>query len=598
MIRWKLVTPVISLSLVSLLFSLFFLDDIIRKEIIRRGESLAEAKVSIEKSALRFSPFGIRLTHIKVADKHHPFQNLVEAGHATIALNSSALLKKKLIIEDLKIENLAFHTPRKTSGKLNKTKTALQPSKSEKTEPSSREKSKPFSFPLLESSTAKNLVDTSKLSSSKQANTLEKTIQAMQEALQDNPPSKLLNAKIQVLKEQLDALPKNIPSASEISPLLAQVKQIQVEIQEIKHSIESEKEKLLRRKSTVDKQIQAIKKASTEDYKKLIQTLNLDTYKRENVSQTLFSAPIEKRIAYFRTGYLAIKKWTEIQRSKTKPHSKSATEIGTTVQLQAPQKLPRFWVKRAVFSGQADTMSVSGKLTNLTSNQKGINQTTQLHYQQSHHNGEKISMTLNIDSRSEPLIVELQGTADNTSYSKQKHALPSPLQSLVLHSSLNIRVAANVLEGHIHSEASHLHFDDTLLSNRFIQGLLNSIKGFDLDINLTGPVDHPKLQVSSSLDDQLNALFRKQIQDRKTALQRAIQDQIEDNTNKQLRSIKTQFTTYSELLNADLKKEEQIKNIEAQLKEKKELTKTGQEQLKKEIESKADDLKKQFQSLF
>ncbi|MEK9766997.1 MAG: hypothetical protein VW274_11030, partial [Thalassolituus sp.] len=94
---------------------------------------VAGAKVTVDDVDVTLSPMGVTLSRLQVADAREPMQNLVEFDRAVADLEFAPLLTGKAISNELSISNLQFHTPRETSGAVEK-KRAPEEATGEKTQ--------------------------------------------------------------------------------------------------------------------------------------------------------------------------------------------------------------------------------------------------------------------------------------------------------------------------------------------------------------------------------------------------------------------------------------------------------------------------------
>jgi len=118
MIRWKGLIPFAVIIGLIVLFNLLFLDRII-KGIVEDQASLAVgARVDI--GDLRFGIFSlnVEIRDLQVTNPEQPMRNAVQVGSMAFDLAAAPLLKKKVVIERMSVTDLAFGTPRKTSGAL------------------------------------------------------------------------------------------------------------------------------------------------------------------------------------------------------------------------------------------------------------------------------------------------------------------------------------------------------------------------------------------------------------------------------------------------------------------------------------------------
>lgn len=99
-----------------------FKNPLINSGIERGLEQVFGAKAEVR--GVRFDPIKgqISFSHLKVADKAHPFFNLFEMGVSRVSLDTWEMLKGKVVIHEMECQNIMWNTPRKTSGVLEKKK--------------------------------------------------------------------------------------------------------------------------------------------------------------------------------------------------------------------------------------------------------------------------------------------------------------------------------------------------------------------------------------------------------------------------------------------------------------------------------------------
>ena len=116
--RWKFIVPFLVFILIIFGFVTIFLDGIVESIVEERASLLNKAKVEIEDLDIGFLRPGVRIRGLAVANADNPWRNMVEVGDIGISVSVLPLFSKRIIIEEMVMENLQVNTERKTSGEL------------------------------------------------------------------------------------------------------------------------------------------------------------------------------------------------------------------------------------------------------------------------------------------------------------------------------------------------------------------------------------------------------------------------------------------------------------------------------------------------
>lgn len=116
-IRWGALVPMAVLFLAIVGAAVFFRDPILHRASIGGLESFFGAKSHVVEFASTLAP-KVDLSHVEVADKQHPMQNLFELETVKAGIEPGPLLSGQFHIDNLVLEGLKFGTPRKESGAL------------------------------------------------------------------------------------------------------------------------------------------------------------------------------------------------------------------------------------------------------------------------------------------------------------------------------------------------------------------------------------------------------------------------------------------------------------------------------------------------
>jgi len=122
MIRKNGVIAVLVTALVLVVFSLFFMNPLLKMALIASLEPVVKAKVEVGALKLDIGKQTITIKEMKVADRNREFSNLFEFDKAEFGVNLEAALMKKVVIKQALITGFRTGTQRKTSGFLSAAK--------------------------------------------------------------------------------------------------------------------------------------------------------------------------------------------------------------------------------------------------------------------------------------------------------------------------------------------------------------------------------------------------------------------------------------------------------------------------------------------
>lgn len=118
--RWKGFIPFLILILGWILVVRLFLDQWIESGIEKLGETIVGARVEIDDLDFRFSDLSIEWKRLQVANPKNTWTNLIETERTAFRMNLGALLRKRVVIEEMRVTGLRSGTPRTKDGALPK----------------------------------------------------------------------------------------------------------------------------------------------------------------------------------------------------------------------------------------------------------------------------------------------------------------------------------------------------------------------------------------------------------------------------------------------------------------------------------------------
>ncbi len=116
-LRGKLALILIFLIAV-VVFNIVFMDRIVERAIERNLETIFEAKADMTGLDLQILKGRLLFQSLEVANSRKPFRNLFELGEVDVQLDLQQLVRNKVVINNVKLQEIRWDTERETSGAL------------------------------------------------------------------------------------------------------------------------------------------------------------------------------------------------------------------------------------------------------------------------------------------------------------------------------------------------------------------------------------------------------------------------------------------------------------------------------------------------
>ena len=117
-LRWQGVVVFLVLGAVIAIVWLFLVDRMVKAGIEKAGTRAVGARVELASADFSLFPLGLDLEKLQVTNPDAPMTNIVDVGHISLLLEAEHLLRKKIIVREMGLENVQFNTPRKVSGAI------------------------------------------------------------------------------------------------------------------------------------------------------------------------------------------------------------------------------------------------------------------------------------------------------------------------------------------------------------------------------------------------------------------------------------------------------------------------------------------------
>jgi uncharacterized protein (TIGR03545 family) len=117
-LRWKAIGPFCLLLCVLVLGWWLFLDRMVARSVEIVGADLVGARVDVESADVNLAAGRVAILGLQAANPDSPMRNLVEAEELVADVRVGALLRKKMVIEQISARGVRFGTERAESGEL------------------------------------------------------------------------------------------------------------------------------------------------------------------------------------------------------------------------------------------------------------------------------------------------------------------------------------------------------------------------------------------------------------------------------------------------------------------------------------------------
>lgn len=551
MIRWKAVIPIL-LSIVLLAggYVLFF-DNIVTKALIVAGQEATGARVDIRSSKLTFSPFGIQLNGIEVADADKPMTNVFEVEALVAAIDLVYLLEKKIVVESVQLSGLELGTARTISGELKKKKKRSTNSKGSSSDDD--EVSTLGIRESLEEVKLDEMLDKEPLAIEVEQQKIQDDIKAKErrykELLQKTDYTQQFNDIKSDLKGLTSLEVESIEDIQKVEKAIKSANETQKKIEALKSTILTQKKQLDSDISGLKNDILALKSVGEGDYDRLLSTVDIGGISQGNVSQTLLNSTLKSRIETFLTV------WERVSRLFPEEKEEVKAMEGITVEFPTPSNpIPSLWIKKIMVSGVFQGTALIGHIADITSEQDMLNKPTTYTFKTSDNKTKSFDLNLtgSSDFRGKDPVHRISFTYNNVPLPKVPLTTIGD-KAIVLESGLSntkgdVLVRGAALKGRLVTLADSLSFSPKTKTKRardlgsIMVNVLQDINETKVVTKLTGSVFAPGIAISSDIDDSLSKATKKAADEQIAEAKKELKARVDKEVNKAKAQLQKELT--------------------------------------------------------
>ncbi len=520
--RWKFIIPFLVFILIIVAFVVLFLDGIVESIVEERASLLNRAKVEIEDLDIGFLRPGVRIRGLAVANADNPWKNMVEVGDIGISVSVLPLFSKKVIIDEMVMENLQLNTERKTSGEL--------PRRLKKRLKAEEKEEKPTEVPCVKLPNldvfkkkfdVKELVDINSLESVKRAKQLSEEVSKIQSKWESELKDLDMKAKVDEIMTKVQGSLESLQKTQIKGP--ADLLKLQSDLKNLREGTDALKglrEEIETKKSTFNKQVATLEKSLKDEMKKLkegdlqgiLKELGLEQFTTVRLAEAFLCPYFGKALNFIwnntdkiRTGMPKIE--------KDEPFQTRIRAQGRDIIFPSIKKGPDFLLREARLSMEQEKWSLRGTILGVTSDPVSYGKPTRVDIQGKRpklvlngildHTGKTSIDTVSLDLRGYPL--------DGFAFGENPLSLSNITRGLLdLKTNLTLEGDSIDLKTITTVKNLTLNFSEKGTENLMVNMVKEAIKtapSLSINVAAKGARDNPQMSISSDID----RLFARQL---------------------------------------------------------------------------------------
>lgn len=390
-IRTGAVIPFVLISAFLIIFSVVFLDSILKSSMEMIGTKINGAQVDIGSVETSLKKLSIKISKIEVTNKLNPEFNSFEVGQVHFEMLWDALLRAKIVINEVKVADILINTKRKKRGNVVPPPSAAQLTKEDQEMKDSllkvKDEFKGNVFGDIAGVVAGDKIESEtgaigSLKSKKKISELSSQITIRQEKIEkmmrELPPA----SKVKELEQRLNSIKwkdlSNIAKAPKTLKELDGLKKDADKITKAYNDANKAVNKHLAYVSSSKKMIDGFVEDDIKDLKNKMKIPALDT---KSIASKIFGPEVVSKIEIVQAYHAKYKRYfpkvkTKEEKLAKKNEYKVEREVGVNYAFGKTNSYPMLWIKNILINSKNEQGEISGSIKDITSNQALIDRPT------------------------------------------------------------------------------------------------------------------------------------------------------------------------------------------------------------------------------
>lgn len=608
-IRTGAVIPFVIFTAVTIAFSVFLLDSSLKKTFEFVGTKINGAEVNVASVKTSFRSLDMQISGVAFTNKKNPSTNSFEIGLMNFSMLWDALLRGKVLIDDVTVKDVLILTKRKSPGYVLPPPKQISSENKKMKEVLGKAK-KEFDGNIFGDIAGMlagdNKIDDGAKSEIKSKERIaqlqdeisarEKEVSAVVEKLPTQKDFKALEARFNKIRWN------DLSNLQKAPKVLKEIDKVKKDADKMIKAYNNANKVVNNHIKYVDNATKKIPQFVDDDIKAIQKRMKVPSIDPKTIAQMLFGNELLGKIDEAQEYQEKVKKYLPPKKDKEDENliKKPERQIGVNYKFGTPKSYPLFWVKKVSIDSKTKQGEMEGKITDITDNQNQINKPTLLKIK-----GDFPGLELR--------DIKVNGEFDhrNGAHDKINVVVGSyPVKDKALSNTDDVKFIIAKADGKSVFDAK---FDDDQVAfslDNFFRDIVynNSAKSENMDIilkgvarrtktitlkaNAKGKIDKLKWDIKSNLAQAIQNTVKAEIQAKIDATKKKIKEDVErqiaGEKAKIMKQVNDAKAQYNKAI-ADGKK--QLSKFKKQIDKKK---KKEQKKGKKSLEKKGKDLLKKM----
>ncbi len=504
----------------------FFSDEFFEHQIENIGASIVGAKVEIDNFELSLLGLSVSLDRLQVANPNDTWENMFETGRMAFDMELGPLARKKVVVNEVAIQDVRLGARRETDGKIEKTAVTEEPGWIDHA--AANLKQQVADAPVLNLGILKQKINVDSLVKTFDIQAVGKIENAREQAQatfatwQQNLAQFRPQDDLKRIEQQAATIkPDQISNVEELVSTADKTKKLMDELNAIKKDIEAKKQAATTDLQQVTAPFSKVDNWLSEDFNAIKAKANIGDFSAQNIGKMLFGevvlAPAIEWLEYVRMAreYMPVAQQFMASGQVKKPPRFE----GQDIPFQLYNNKPKFLLERLALSAagnQADTsraLRLNGLVEGITSQPSVYGKPLTFDLKALLPNANAYNLTGVLDHTGEVPEDRFQARASGIKFGRinlpQRPHLPIALDANKGSITANFDVIGKEIDFKVEFAASPVSFSfaeqqaNSNIISRVTHEVFAAIDHLNLGAGISGIGEDVRLSISSNIDDIL-----------------------------------------------------------------------------------------------